>query len=408
MTDTPKSATPPSATEVLVDLLKALPDAQTKPLAGATTLKDGAGYPGELVALSQLNDAVSSVVTALRDLDVRELLVVEDRALLDSDAPYLTLTHQFAAASEQLANATQIVEQFEAAGDDNFRTKGFGTGAAQIALTGLGAAPKVVGEFADVVGLFRTSYTVAARTVSATGTPVVAEVAKAVTRNLPRVVVHVDAFTATPDVQHSPLLQQWAQLQTACDELAHATVSLQAHTAALTAAQGRLEGDRSTYVAAVVDAVKAGRPADAAQALVAQLDEKLAVTDPQAQRARAVLDYAQETLATVSTLLAAAVTAPPGGRAPLQAAAAREPLHAASGHVLFVSLDSIGADVITPASQLAKSDFARYAGGLQVSWMVYDVARRAVVAANVKRQLGVATLDLSNGRVTINSSTELI
>ncbi|PWJ26368.1 hypothetical protein ATK17_2525 [Branchiibius hedensis] len=405
MTDTPKAAATP--TEVLVDLLKSLPDAQTKPLAGATTLKDGAGYPGELVALSQLNDAVSSVVTALRDLKVSQVLVVEDRALLDSDAPYLTLTRQFEAAGAQLTDATQLVEEFESPSGE-VRSKSIGTGAAQIALTGLGAAPKVVGEFADVVGLFRTSYTVAARTVSATGTPLVAEVAKAVTRNLPGVALRVDAFTATPDPQDSALMQQWVQLQTARDELARATVSLQARTAALTAAHDRLEGDRSTYVAAVVDAVKAGRPVDAAQALVADVDEKLVAAGPEAQRAKAVLDYAQDTLTSVGTLLTTAVTAPPGGRAPLQAAIAREPLHTAAGHVLFVSLDSIGADVITPASQLAKSDFARYAGGLQVSWMVYDVARRAVVAANVKRQLGVATLDLSSGRVTINASTELV
>lgn len=90
-------------------------------------------------------------------------------------------------------------------------------------------------------------------------------------------------------------------------------------------------------------------------------------------------------------------------------ALARESLHGknAPSHVLFVSLDSVGAEVATPASQLGKSDDVSYLGGLQVSYLVYEVSKAAVVAAGVERRLASARLSLKDGTLSTQATSEL-
>ena len=90
-------------------------------------------------------------------------------------------------------------------------------------------------------------------------------------------------------------------------------------------------------------------------------------------------------------------------------ALARESLHGknAPSHVLFVSLDSVGAEVAAPASQLGKSDDVSYLGGLQVSYLVYEVTKAAVVAAGVERRLASARLNLKDGTLSTQATSEL-
>ena len=102
-------------------------------------------------------------------------------------------------------------------------------------------------------------------------------------------------------------------------------------------------------------------------------------------------------------------TSPSGERSPLLSALARELLHRTNGpsHVLFVSVDSVGADVAAPQSQLAPTDHVRYFGGMQVSYLLYDVRKGKLVAAEVERRLASAKLDLKTGQLTPAATSEL-
>ena len=98
------------------------------------------------------------------------------------------------------------------------------------------------------------------------------------------------------------------------------------------------------------------------------------------------------------------------GASPLIAAVFRECLHLTEdrpSHVLFVSLDSIGAETGTPAAQLGKTSTLEFIGGLQCSYLLYDVASEAVVAAGVERKLRQLTHDLKSGKQLTKASFEL-
>ncbi|MBP6997159.1 MAG: hypothetical protein KBB39_13555 [Phycicoccus sp.] len=397
-------APPASPPDPWIKALSELPAAESKPLSGATTVAEGAGYPAELVALSQLNDATSSITTALTRVKATHVLIVEDRALLDSEAAYLSVTQQVTDMANTLKAVVDIIPP--AANDANVRTNLIPPGV----VAGLiGAIPKLVGGAADIVGMFRTNYTMSSRTMTPEGTPLVAQVARHLLNGDGRITVSIDGFASVPAAEDSGLLRQWNAVVTQRRTLETNCLDLRARVAATTATVDTLLGNREAAYALQLKALEAGKSPDALEDEVRRLDGDIATARSTSALATAVLVVADAALAAAGALETALFTAPAGGRSPIMSALARESLHGknAPSHVLFVSLDSVGAEVAAPASQLGKSDDVSYLGGLQVSYLVYEVTKAAVVAAGVERRLASARLNLKDGTLSTQATSEL-
>ncbi len=397
--------TPPaSPPDPWIKALSDLPAAESKPLSGATTVAEGAGYPAELVALSQLNDATSSITTALTRVEATHVLIVEDRALLDSEAAYLSVTQQIT----DLASTLKVVaDLIPAAASDDKGVKNLLPPGVAVGL--IGAIPKLVGGAADIVGMFRTNYTMSSRTMTPEGTPLVAQVANHLLNGNSRTKVSIDGFASVPAAEDSGLLRKWNAVVTRRRTLETDCLELRARVAATTASVDTLLGNREAAYALQLKALEAGKSPDALKDEVSRLDGDIATARSTSAQATAVLVVADAALAAAGALETALFTAPAGGRSPIMSALARESLHGknAPSHVLFVSLDSVGAEVATPASQLGKSDDVSYLGGLQVSYLVYEVSKAAVVAAGVERRLASARLSLKDGTLSTQATSEL-
>ncbi|MCY1139002.1 hypothetical protein OWR29_13415 [Actinoplanes sp. Pm04-4] len=227
----------------------------------------------------------------------------------------------------------------------------------------MGAAPKVVGAVADVVGMFRTEYAMAGRSMSPQGTPVVAEMSRLLrSRDVPSV---VDGFGLTRGSKLLAGIQDLREARMRVEE------KLSTHRAAV----------RPTKADAVADADRPEEEVDIARA--------------------ALVGYADKVLTAVDAFLLAISTAPKdGGDPPLLGALLREALYAAQpdvSHVLFVSLDSIGVDIVDAAKRFGRDRWYSYFGGLQVSYLLLDASSGTTVSAGTVRRLGHARFDLETG-----------
>lgn len=378
---------------------KDLPASESKPLSGSTTVKDGAGYPGELVALSLLNDAVSSVVTAVRSARAERVLIVEDRALLDSDQAYLLVESQLSGVSEKLKAARAALPGAEA----EPKTRAL----LPVAVAAVTAAVKLPGLVADLVGMFRTNYTMSSRTMTPDGTSLIVEVAKAV-EAIPGVTVMVDGLT-TVRPESSKLLSAISEARALRLQLDQASLSLRQRVALAEAAITTLSDDRAATRTSLLKVLESDKDESRLDARLKDLDQQISSARADSLGDSTLLASIDAAIAAYDAFEVAVQTAPQGGRSPLVAALARECLHdeAHPTHVLFVSIDSLGADVATPQSQLAKADFVRYFGGLQVSYLLYEVSKGRVSAAEVERRLGSMRLALDGGEMVLGSTTEL-
>jgi hypothetical protein len=272
----------------------------------------------------------------------------------------------------------------------------------------LSLAPSVVRAAADVVGMFRTNYTMSSRTMSAQGTPLVAQVARTLQTSGSGVTVSVDGFaTASPT---SPLLTGFWDLDKERQDLTTASIGLRSTVAAKADVIAGLKKDREATATALLKVLGEEKPGDLLRQRLADLDARMATEQAGAARETAVLAVVDDVLGVVSAFTNAALTSPAGERAPLLSALARESIHEGdhgASHVLFVSLDSVGADVVSPASQLRNVEYVKYVGGMQMTFILYSVGDRKVVDSGVERRLKLATLDLDSGSVTMGAESEL-
>jgi hypothetical protein len=384
---------------------KDLPASETKPLSGATTVKDGAGYPGELVAFSLLNDVTSSIAAAVNRAQANHVLIVEDRALLDSEWPFLSVTTQLAATRDTLDKASELLVVAQQPEQDKAAVEVL---AVPPVVSALGALPKIVGGVADIAGMFRTNYAMSSRTMSAEGTPVAAQVASLLLTQSSGVAVSLDGF-ATVRADASELLTELDEVRNRRRQLEIDSIPVRERVAQVTSVIATLSADRTATQASLLKVLEANKDAT-------QLAERLAAIDEQIGHHQIESAHDVATLAVVHAAVAAhdafemaTRTAAAGERAPLLSALAREQLHRPNGpsHVLFVSVDSVGADIATPQSQLGETDYVRYFGGMQVSYLLYEVSSGRVVAAEVERRIASAKLDLKGGQLTTTATSEL-
>jgi hypothetical protein len=386
---------------------KDLPAPESKPITGATTVKDGAGYPGELVALSLLDDAVSSASTAVRRAGAERVLIVEDRALLDSDGAYLVFEAGLTAVTQRLELAKTALDS----GPTSDQTMGQDRSSREMllgaALGAVSAAPQIIGLAADLVGMFRTNYTMSSRTMTPDGTSLVTQVAKTLAA-LPGVTVMIDGLMTT-DLESSALLKRLGDARDLRWQLAEESSDLRQRVAAAKAAIDTMVEDRTATRTTLLSVMGDGKDGAALDGRLKSIDEQISTMRAGSLRDTTLLDSVDAAIAAYGEFQTAALSAPEGGRPPLLAAMARECLHDETRptHVLFVSVDSIGADVATPESQLARTGYVRYFGGLQVSYMLYDVAEGRVTAAEVERRLGSMRLALDGGEMVPGATSEL-
>ena len=399
------SADATTSTDPWTQWFKDLPAPETKPLSGATTVKDGAGYPGELVAFSLLNDVTSSIVAAVNRAQASHVFVVEDRALLDSEWAFVSVTTQLAATRERLEKAASLLRAAAEPEEDKAAAE---TLAVPPVVAALGALPKVVGGLADIVGMFRTNYAMSSRTMSPEGTPIAVQVANLLLTRTTGIGVSIDGF-ATLGSDASELLGELESMRSQRQQLETDTLPVRARVAKATSAIATLLKDRTATHASLLKVLEADKDGARLQERLAALDDQIATHQSASAQDVATLSVVDAAVADYDAFETAIRTSPSGERSPLLSALARELLHRTNGpsHVLFVSVDSVGADVAAPQSQLAPTDHVRYFGGMQVSYLLYDVRKGKLVAAEVERRLASAKLDLKTGQLTPAATGEL-
>jgi hypothetical protein len=211
--------------------------------------------PAELVAYSTLDEAVSNIAVTVQRLNLARVLIVEDRALLHSSWGYQWISTELAQQTDALKGTLTVLSpqaateepvggaMVGAAGDETERGL-IASVAVPAALSAgislIGAVPKLVGAVVDVVGMFRTNYSLAGRVMTPQGTPLVAEVARALHNR--RVKTLVDGFHLAAE---SPLLARVAEAQRLRWEVNLAVSEKRARSAAAQTETKRLEAEPS-------------------------------------------------------------------------------------------------------------------------------------------------------------------
>ncbi|MGN8245811.1 hypothetical protein ACTHAM_002936 [Cellulomonas soli] len=406
--------------ESFLAALGKLPESETKPASGSVSVDaDAHGQLENLIAYSLLDDVVGPVVDSVVDLKARAVLVVEDRAFLHSCWSHTAVDAQLAALEGVLTEAEAMLEAHlsppnlevvEGTGPSGEVDRGERAIAGPALLAGaaasltallpgataavgiLGAAPALMGAAMDVVGMFRTSYSYAGRVMTPSGTPLVAETVRTLRRR--GVDTFVDGFTVGAP---SPLLERLAACRTRAARLLSDAVGLRSRVTTGRAAIVRLEAELGELRAAVVDLAKKGEVSDVLDSRTREVSVHLAESDAANAADAAALAVVDGALTAANTV-AALMASPDGTLPPLVAALLRErALAKGVSHVLFVSIDHAGSSNATPSGKDAK---LVWLGGLQVSFLVLDLALGETVAGGVEQAVTSADFDARSGVLT--------
>jgi len=416
------------------ELKASLPSPATKPLEGTVILGDKAGYMAELAAYAVLDHAADQITAdaaaAINSaplpapaavgldknapppqprLDGQSILLVSDPALVASDWPYrvvndqlLRLNDAVAGAATAVAGAATAVAGLVAPSkpEPERRPAAEKLVGAPPAAAAASAVPAYVGAVADVIGLFRTDYTITGRDVVLQPPALLAAAARRL-RGLGANVI-VDGFTL---LSSGSVLDRFDQLRRGRDDLLVAITKLDKTVIA----PEQAELDRRVALlaeqAAAYDKQRDTGKEDTAikqrvDELQAQVDEQtIATAGPAAASAQAhtVLD-------AVDAFVAAVTAAPQTGYPPLVAAAIRERLHATDetriSHVLCLTIGSAGGDTITRKSLFRASGIVGYVGGCQITHLMLDTAQGFLVTSGSQALTATLRYDLKSNRVT--------
>jgi hypothetical protein len=388
-----QSATGSSATDQKSSSTAASPTA-----TGKTTLDAKAGSVAGIVALRGLKAAADAIAKAVGEVIGADgtVLIVEDRALALSDAPNAEIAGRFAVFTERFRDAQRALTP--PAGAPPFR--------ALMVLPTISAtttaASGIVGLATDVVGMFKSDYSVQGRDVTLGYAALAAAVAGKL--NAPDRTIIIDGFMSlrgtTTLVSLTKLLEDRARLEALAQH--RQAADLDPTTALLDALNARITAATGVYDKACED----GKAQDMsnAQALIAQLRGEL--TEKESR------DYLQlkAQVAAATALIASfdqyvtAMSAVPNGQQypPIVAAALKDVLHEgiqvggqrkAVGHVLYLEVTGAGGDLITRSGLFTSNRKVGVVGALQATYLLIEPAGR-VRAADSIGQYSAATLDV--------------
>lgn len=374
-----------------------LPTSSAEPLEGTVDVGEGAGLAGQVVAYRLLGRAATEIAAAVKTAKgsrPADVMVVEDRALVGSDWTHAAVSKQLGV---ETATVAEVLKMFPDPAEEPKRK----FGATAIPAAAL-VVPQLLGAAASVIGMFRSNYAITSRNAEIGTTPLLAAVAQALLE-LEEVGVTVDRFTLSTEegildrfsyLQEQRRILEWRATRVKTEELQPATQLIADLRAQETNAATELDkGLGAAQVPPSLNELKAR--VEALQASV--VSEELAIAST-----RTRITLAEAAMERVDAFTAAATA---GDVPPLLTAALRERLHqrtgsngAAHSHVLYVGVEGSGAETITRTNRFGSNGEVGFVGGLNVAYLLLDVASNALVAAGTIPLLGKVKYDLGDDR----------
>jgi len=379
------------------------PEPKSKAPEGKIALGDDVGLIADLVAHSMLEEAASQLSTEINDSlgSDSKVLMVDSPDLLGADWPYLAISQQIGhekLALEEVKRQLSGEKPSETSASDQVEDTKYPLLPAGAAAT-VAAIPALIGGVADIVSMFRGDYEIKARKVSIGTTPLFAALAKELIQ--PARTINLEKLTL---LKESKLFAEFnAAAQTRLEVQRLATDLKERKLAHFEWLKQRAKSAQESYDAAL----KAKEPPqkenlDALQTAACKLREDVEVGFPTVADAQAKVATAEGAIERFDEFAAAITKAPESGYPPLIAAAIHEVLHSQSQdqkpdytHVLYAAVESAGGETITRHTIFRTT--ARFIGGAQVSYMLWDVHKGKLVAADTMPVLGNVKLGLATG-----------
>lgn len=400
----------------------ALPQPQTKPLAGTVDVGDSGGTTlASVVAGDQLATVIHAAVAEIKG-NVHEgdrVLLVNDRAVADSDialavvmsrieqfdhliAQFDWLTKPSSAAPQeplvreevlrQAANDLALVNLLPAAAV----IAGAGAAAASgLLVPGIGLALTLPALAADFIGLFKTNYTIGSRTVSISAVALQAEVASQLTSDA-KVTVELPGFAL---IGASTIFARFNDLMTKQFDLESRVAYVKAMRTDPIGEQVKDRQDEVTQLLAAFAKALGEQPANAAGLKEAIQAARTAI------RRLSTREYERETAAVVAATgligaidsFASSISTVAEGQAysMLAAAALREHVRGAGTHpthLLYVEVVSAGGEVVTAEHNFRDSKLGVVAG-VQVAYLLSS-AEGTFERGGLKSHIGGHSYDL--------------
>lgn len=383
----------------------------SKAATGQTTLDDKSGSLVGMVALKGLGGASTQIAAAVGAVlgDHGSVLIVEDRSFAQSDAPHAEISarldlfrQRFEAANAVLVAPPAPPQPADAGRAGVVQPLIAPVIAAAPAVTA--AATSVVGLAAEVIGMFKSDYSVQGRGVTFDYAALAAAVAQKLIRTGKTVVI--DGFL---ELQGSPtfaalneLLENRAQLEALAQR--RQAVDLDPTSAEIDTLNARIKAATDTHD----KAVEGGKADDATNAntLIAQLRAELAEKQsPAYLQLKADLAATTALIASFDQYITAMAAVPTGQTyPPLVAAALRDVLHAGVrvGHervpvnyVLYIEVTGAGGDMITRTGLFSSNRKVGLVGAVQATYILIEPGGR-VRASDSIGSYSAATFDVKS------------
>jgi hypothetical protein len=394
------------------------PPSTFTPREGKLEVGANVGLVSDLIAHKLLDDAAERIVHEIEGgLQHARVLLVFDPNLVASDWPYKSVSTEIERATNELqAVCNELKSAWSSAQGRDGDTPGAPTelspeeieelvqrGQGVMADLGIGlavgAGESVAGGLATLASMFRSDYSLTARSVSIGQVPLAAATAHRLTKRASEVAIEnfnllensnlLDEFGHVVEHRHE-VERELNRVNKGIVEPADRDLSDQKDAASnLRAALGK-DGVSKENLA---DLFKAKADADGA----AVKAKSSAVNE-----ARAAAAVAADALTRFDAFVTAVTQAPATGYPPLIVAALRERLHGSDEkytqkytHVLYVGIESAGGETLTRAGIFRTT--VRFVGGAQVSYLLLDVGESRLVAANTAPVLGEMEFKLRQG-----------
>jgi hypothetical protein len=375
---------------------------------GTTTLDAKSGSVVGIVALKGLNDAAEAIAGAVEAIVGQNatILLVEDRALAVSDAPHAEITRRFAVFKQRFADAQQALAPPAppAGAPAGYQPDAFAVPIpSQAAIT---AASGIVGLATDVVGMFKSDYSVQGRDVTLGYTALAAAVAQHL--NAAGRTIVIDGFTDLRNTTTLTSLDELLDARAKLDALAQQRQALELDrtSAEIDALNARITAATGAYDKARED----GKDVSGTQALIAELTAQLAAKQSAAYVQLKALVAAATALIASFDQYVTAMSAVPSGQnyPPIVAAALRDVLHdgiqvgdgrKTVGFVLYLEVTGAGGDLITRSGLFSSNRKVGVVGALQATYLLIEPAGN-VRAANSTGHYATATFNVTKPSLT--------
>jgi hypothetical protein len=359
--------------------------AAVTPLEGKIEVDAKTGLIADLLAHSLLGDAAKEIAAQVESQTDKTsvILVVEDRALTKTDWPYEAIRKQVAQQDEAL---TEVLGLFGEEG----RVPPPEPRAELLPELALSAVPSTVNALASVLGMFQSDYAITSRDVTIGNTPLVAAVAgelaaaRKVTVSGFELVGESevakkfwDAWGKRGKLERLKVVVTNRDIKPVELRIEDQRSALKQTSAALDKELGADDADRDAL------ARLRKRIADLQSATAA---DETSIGPKRAQAAAADAAIARfDAFATAVTTTSAEAAYPP-----LVAAAIQERLREGTSRitdVLFVGLEAASGEVIRRRNLFLWPKLS-FVGGVQVSRLLFNVARKLTVASGTQSLVG--------------------